>query len=313
MEFARPGAAFLLLLLPALVWLHTRGGHRAARVVPSLALWHDVPEDTRGAAAARRPPLTLSLVLQTAALLAATAALMAPGSSASGAARRIVVVVDVSASMAATDVAPSRLAAATEAARSLLDSAPRGARAALILAAHEPHLAVGFTRDLSQLRAALPHSATDAGADLDAAASLALAVAGGAGAQVHLYTDGDTPGLDDRVHVRRFGGSASNVALSDLTVAASGVDVLAARLRVSNYGDAVARVPVLLTPSAGAPLAKAVSVPPGSHVDMTFDGLAPSVHDVALTARATFEDDLDRDNYAYAVLPARRPMEVVYL
>jgi Ca-activated chloride channel homolog len=312
MEFVRPGAAFLLLLLPVLVLLHTRGGRRTARVVPSLALWAEVPEDARGTRVGRRPPVTLPLVLQALALVAVTAAIMQPGPAAPGAsARRIVLVVDVSASMAATDVAPSRLAAATDAAREALDAAPRGARAALILAGDDPRLVVPFTGELDRLRAALPHGATDGGSDVAAAVSLALSVAGGSGARVHVYTDGALVPDDDSVRNHRIHGRPSNVSLSDLTAVSTGADTYSARLRVTNHGATLVRVPVVLTPSSGVPLAQAVSVAPGSHVEITFAGSALSVDDLALSAHARVADDLDGDNHAYAVLPARRPIQVV--
>ena len=311
MHFARPGAAFLLLLLPALVLLHTRGGRRVTRVVPSLALWADVPDDARGRTAAKRPPISLSLILQALALVAATGAVMSPGPSATGAAsRRIVLVVDVSASMAATDVAPSRLGAATAAARGILDAAPRGARVALILAGPDPLLAVAFTSAIDEVEASLPREATDGAADLPGAVSLARAVGGETGALVHVFTDTGW-GLDgDGVRAHVFGGRSSNVALSDLTVVGTGADECAARLRVTNHSDEPARVPVVLTSSAGAPLAKSVSVAAGSHVDIEFDDMRRPADDLRLTAHATVTDDLTRDNYAHAVLPARRRIKV---
>ena len=78
MQFARPGGALLLLLLPLLVLLHARGGRRQGRVVPSVALWDDVPTDARGNPRRPRVPISWEFVLQAAVVVTGAVALMGP-------------------------------------------------------------------------------------------------------------------------------------------------------------------------------------------------------------------------------------------
>ena len=67
----------------------------------------------------------------------------------------VVLAMDVSGSMKATDVAPSRLAAAREAARSFIDQLPEGVRVGIVAFASRPITLVQPTTDRAQLDAAL--------------------------------------------------------------------------------------------------------------------------------------------------------------
>ena len=67
----------------------------------------------------------------------------------------VVLAMDVSGSMMATDVAPSRLAAAREAARSFIDQLPEGVRVGIVAFASRPVTLVQPTTDRAQLDAAL--------------------------------------------------------------------------------------------------------------------------------------------------------------
>jgi Ca-activated chloride channel family protein len=67
----------------------------------------------------------------------------------------VVLAMDVSGSMKATDVAPSRLAAAREAARSFIDQLPEGVRVGIVAFASRPVTLVQPTTDRAELDAAL--------------------------------------------------------------------------------------------------------------------------------------------------------------
>jgi Ca-activated chloride channel family protein len=67
----------------------------------------------------------------------------------------VVLAMDVSGSMKATDVAPSRLSAAREAARSFIDQLPAGVRVGIVAFASRPVTLVQPTTDRTQLDAAL--------------------------------------------------------------------------------------------------------------------------------------------------------------
>ena len=91
----------------------------------------------------------------------------------------VILVVDVSGSMQATDVKPTRLAAAQEAVRKFLDKVPKRVRVGLIAFAGEPQVATPPTSDRELVRASLDNLAffggfggTAIGDALDAAVNL---------------------------------------------------------------------------------------------------------------------------------------------
>src|SRR5690606_6559843 len=109
----------------------------------------------------------------------------------------LVVCVDVSRSMLARDVAPSRLLAAREHVRALAERA-RGDRLALVAFAGEAHLVVPLTQDVDSLLAMLdtvdPLAVRRGGTDLGAALQRALDAlhqATGDAEAVSLVTDGE--------------------------------------------------------------------------------------------------------------------------
>src|SRR5215217_5151293 len=113
MPFATPLALLGLLFVPVVVAMYMLKLRRAERVVPSTLLWTRLLADVEANAPWQRLRRSVLLLLQLLlvlllAVLAARPFLERPA----GLARDLVVVVDTSASMAATDVAPSRLGAA---------------------------------------------------------------------------------------------------------------------------------------------------------------------------------------------------------
>jgi Ca-activated chloride channel family protein len=155
-KFEAPLLLLFLLLVPvavaAQVWLDRRRDDRAAAwAAPAL-----LPNMTE------RPP-ALRRHLPTALLLAGLTLLLV------GFARphatfhvkrqeaTLVLVLDVSGSMAANDVRPSRLAAARTAAGRLVDALPHGYQASIVTFSDHASVAVPPTRDLTRLRYVLAH------------------------------------------------------------------------------------------------------------------------------------------------------------
>lgn len=86
----------------------------------------------------------------------------------------VVLIIDVSGSMQATDVAPTRLDAAKSAAATLIDQLPGGDRAALISFNSSATLRHGLTTDREAVKAALAGLKAGGGTALGTALSLAL-------------------------------------------------------------------------------------------------------------------------------------------
>ena len=148
LHFQRPGALFALALLPVLAVLWRAACRRAKRAAEAAG--GAAPSD--GANAARG-------ILRLAALAAlitglADPVIFAPG-SVSSATPPVVFLLDVSASMAARDVAPDRLAAAKEAIRQACLLLP-DARTALVATAGDAATRSSLRRRAAALLAPRP-------------------------------------------------------------------------------------------------------------------------------------------------------------
>ena len=130
MSFIWPWALLLLLLLPLLIWGYLRllpRRARAAAIHPDLALL--ARAQGRASPLRRHLPAALYLTAVGLALLAVSrpqAALPLPDNRTA-----IMLVIDVSRSMRASDITPSRFEAAQAAARTFIKSLPAGSRVGL--------------------------------------------------------------------------------------------------------------------------------------------------------------------------------------
>ena len=107
MSWLNPGAAWALLLMPALIALYMLRPRPFRRPVSSLRLWRTVPQVTRSQIRLRRPPLTLLLLLQILLLAAGAFALLRPALTAP-AGRHLVLLLDASGSMLTVEGGRSR-------------------------------------------------------------------------------------------------------------------------------------------------------------------------------------------------------------
>jgi Ca-activated chloride channel family protein len=109
----------------------------------------------------------------------------------------VVLVVDVSSSMEATDVPPSRMAAAIDAATGFVDDAPDGISIGLVVYDRTARVLTTPTTDHALVRSALGGLTTRRGTDTAGALAAALeslpAERSGADASIVLLSDGGTP------------------------------------------------------------------------------------------------------------------------
>jgi len=150
MSFIWPWFLVLFVLVPLLVWLYFRGLRPPAEAVvlhPDLALLRQAAGKTR------RWQQHLSAGFYLLALLAALLALSRPTLPVWQADPRaaVVLTVDISRSMQATDVQPSRFEAAREALRAFIRELPAGIRVALVTFSRDAHLVVPLTTDRGRL------------------------------------------------------------------------------------------------------------------------------------------------------------------
>ena len=317
MPFATPLALLGLLFLPAIVAMYLLKLRRDESLVSSTLLWQRLVADVEANAPWQRLRRSLLLLLQLllVLLLAALAArpfLERPA----GLARDIVIVIDTSASMAATDVTPNRLAAATQAALDALRELPAGGKVSVIAAGRTARVVVNETADLGRVRAALAAlTVSPATGDLGDALVLADALAARSGdAEIVVATDAalalpPTSRLEHTIKVLQVGRDRRNQAIVALAVrqGASGVsrsvfvsvanlDLRSAQRRLQVFGDGV-----LLE-------ARDLVLDPQTRAEATIDDVPVGVRviEVRLDREGAAADALALDDRAWAIVPPER-------
>lgn len=228
MSFLAPlaliGAAIIGPIIVAMYLLKLR---REDRVVSSTFLWQRMVRDVEANAPWQKLRYNLLLLLQLLILAMLVLALARPYMDTQGiAGRNLIVIIDRSASMGATDDAPSRLDAAKEQAIELIDQLPDGGHATVIAAGGQMDVPASTTSDRRELRNAINAIALRHGGGSDLAQPLTLASALAAReeqSEIAIVSDGNmTIPADLKVPatVRYFpiGRSGDNVAISALAL-----------------------------------------------------------------------------------------------
>lgn len=193
MSFASPWFLAALLVVPLAIAFAVWSGRRRAR----YAVEYTNVELLASVAGSRRtrPLLWLPLALFVLALAAAATALARPRASVAVADNRatVVLLVDVSGSMRAVDVKPSRLGAAQSAMDQFVDRLPHGVRIGLVSFSTSPDLLVPPTSDRSQVHEGIDLLVPEAGTAIGDGLSLAVQVAKSAVGNVPRDRDGKVP------------------------------------------------------------------------------------------------------------------------
>src|SRR6266540_3654040 len=245
MSFLTPLALISALIVgPIIVAMYLLKLRREERRVSSTFLWKRVVRDVEANAPWQKLRRNILLLLQLLLLLLLALALARPFFRTTGiAGRNLIVIVDRSASMAATDLQPSRLDAAKQQAVGLIDHLPDGGRATIIAAGGLLEVPVAASTDRRQLRDAIASIAqrTGGGSDLAQALTLAAALSSReADSEVAIISDGNVKIPADikmPATVRYFpiGQSDANVAVSAMALqpSAAGQTLFA---QATNYG-----------------------------------------------------------------------------
>jgi len=260
LTLANPWGLLGLLTLPVILALHLFRERRRRMVVASLDLWKFLKPEVHGTRP-RRIPLTWLLLLDLliAGLISLALAqphlnLILPAHKA----KQIVILLDVSTSMNASDVQPSRLAQAKNEANQLLAGpffGGSGDVATLITFGSQAHLVSDSRQDsyatMAEKVAAL--EAGETGHALEEALALGLAsLDGKLPAEFHILSDKafPDPGLGSFIHPlvwHIFGGNASNQAVLGISAAEMADGRIQVFARLANFSDkAVNRVVSLL-------------------------------------------------------------------
>ena len=320
MSFLAPLGLLLGLLAIPLFALYFLKIRRKKVTVPSLLLWEELAKAERLARPFDRFRSNLLLWLQLLLLALVTLAFARPYLASEVApARSLVLVLDTSASMAATDVAPTRMAAAIDAAQAVVSGLGTADEAMVVVAGARTEVVVPFAREQKRLRDALEGLQPDeARGNLREGMQLALSLARSRpGVEVIVFSDGgasslaDLPSGDTPVAYRKIGREAGNAGILALDLRASPSTELDRQIfvTVQRYGktSAEATVQVFLDDRLVGLRNATLDAKPES---MVFD--LPSGASGVLRVELEAEDDhLALDDTAWAIVEPIRKRRVL--
>jgi hypothetical protein len=227
-----------------------------------------------------------------------------------------IVLLDVSASMQATDVAPSRLTSAKAQIDAMIDSLQPDQSMTLLTVGDVPHVLAPRTGDQLALRQALGSVAPTAQiANLPAALSLAAALTGDRpNVEAVVVGDGNVDrsqvpaGLPFPIRYVTVGGAAENLAVAAFGTRRDG-DALAALARIANYGAQPHDVTIDLQVDGLAQPPQQLSVDAGQSANVQWNDLPASTQQ--LEVRIEQPDALALDNAAWVVLGGQQATRVL--
>lgn len=243
MNLLNPLALALGLLSIPIILLYMLRLRRREQMVSSTLLWQKALQDYEANRPWQRLRRNWLLLLQLLALLCLVVALARPFQRAPGVTSgQLVILLDASASMQATDVAPSRFALAQAEALTLIDTLGDEAEATVILVADQPRQLISATTDKRALRLAIENATvTPSEADWNATFALASAAArsadqvttviisdGGVPSQVTVPTTGE-------LRYVPIGTSDDNIGVGALALRATNGDQPQLLASIENY------------------------------------------------------------------------------
>ena len=318
MPFVAPLALLGLVFVPLVVAFWMLRLRRTDRVVSSTLLWKRFGEDREANVPWQRLRRSLLLLLQlllvlVLAFLAARPFLERPASLA----RELVIVVDASASMAATDVAPSRIEAAKAAALDALRDLPSGGRVSVVEAAAVSRVVANRTADLGRVREAIAGiRAAPVASDLADALRIASGLASAAGdSEVLVATDAavDIPaGLAVKAPVRVLptGRERHNQAIVALAVRSSSTSVTrSVFVSIANLDIEPATERVEIRGDGRLLEARDLFLDPVTRAEVSIDDVPRDV--AVVEVRLAGSDQLACDDRAWAVVPPDRLLRIL--
>lgn len=319
MTLLSPFGLLALLAIPVLIAFYLLRVRYQEHEVGSTYLWEQLIRDLAVHEPWQRPRFSVLLLIQ-ALLLGGLAFALARPALLTGAAERAyaVVVLDGSASMNATDVAPSRFERARGLARSAVAGLPDGSTATVVLAGAHPDVLAAETADRPRIYDALDRAApTDAPGDLASALRMAVALARGrANGQVLVFSDGafDPPGVDAtgiKITYAPVVGGDDNRAIVALDARPNPQNrrQYEAFARIQNYADRPVDTTVSLRADDRLIDSQTLHLDPNGSAAAVFLDLPTAAR--VLEARLPEGDALAADDRAWTVLERRQATQVL--
>jgi hypothetical protein len=299
--FSTPAALWGLLAIPLFVVLYLLRVRRRQYPVSSVLLWERSAPTLAAYRPTHRIERSLLLLLQIMATGALVIALAGPSVIERGLAPGdLMLVLDVSLSMQARDVPPTRFDRARAEALDIVSRLRPGQRAGIVIAAPRAEILVPLTTDRARLGGALrAASPWDAAGDVAGAVVLAEGQLLGEDGRAIVWTDAaraEPPALP-RVRYRVLGTSDDNVGITAFR-AARDPGGAEAFLRVDNFSAHARRVPVEVTHTHRTVYRATLELPAGGHRSLA----VPIPGTGVFEARLGIHDQLPDDDVATAVL-----------
>jgi hypothetical protein len=317
MSFLTPTAFALTALLPVVVAMYFLKLRREDRPVSSTYLWQRLVRDYEANAPWQRLRRNLLLLLQLLFLIALILALARPFRPTEGAAgHSLILIIDTSASMAATDVQPSRLDVARARARDLVTSLPDNARVTVIAAGRTPQVLVSGAQDRRQARDAIDSLRIEnSTSDLATALSLAGAVAARqTQAEIVVLSDGrvDLKPTEVPAAVRYIpvGEQGDNQAVSALSLRElAGGQAVSLFAQVTNHAPKPANRRLNIYVDGQLFDARDITIPAGSTTEIVQDDLPATTRQAKVRLQGS--DSLALDDLAWTVRTPGKPAPVL--
>jgi Ca-activated chloride channel homolog len=307
MNLLVPAALAFGLIIPIILLLYFMRPKRQQRTIASTLLWQQALQDMQASRPWQRLRMTPLLILQILAAIIIVLVLARPAiftnSSISG---DTIIILQASASMQATDVAPSRFESARSDIANIIDNLGPNDHLSLITMARTPQVLIADANDQAQLNAALQRAkVTNQDADLEQALSLANSLMNGRNMQVLIVGDGHVSSADKSILVPfsvrylRIGTDAPNAALltlSSRTVA----DKLVAFAQVANYSGQQRAIPVELYADGKLVSVQTVTLNAQETGAIQWNTLPPNTR--FLHAQILTQDAMTIDHQAWAIV-----------
>ena len=325
MRFLTPFAFAFAATLPVVVLFYLLKRKRIVRVVPSTLLWQRFLAETQASAPLQRLRKNWLLWLQLLLMALVVLALARPYfSGTAGEAGLQVVIVYASASMQATDVAPSRFEAARAGAMKLVDGLKSGFGAKnqqmlIMIAGANAEVRQSATSEKAALRRALREArVTDSPTRLAEALRVAETLTREkADAEIHLFSDGAGVDLSEfatkdlRLVYHRVGERAENAGIVTMDVKANPENPAqrAVFAGIANYSATPRETRVELLFNGEVRETRSLTLAPTNTTPLAL--VTGQDRDGVFTLRLTGKDDLPADDEARLVSLLPQPIHVL--
>jgi hypothetical protein len=319
-------AFWLLLLLPVLVLLYLLKLRREERLISSTYLWQKMVQDMEANSPWQKLHRNILLLLQLLFLGLLIISIARPYIKTPGYnSQTAVLIVDISASMAATDVPPDRLGAAKQAANQIVEELPAEARISVITAGEKSSTIISLSTDRRAVHQAIDQiSLSTGGCKLGIALQIAKAIAERqTDVQTIVLSDGNVElpermSLSGIVRYIPIGAKNDNQAIQLLNLQVNPADhSLSAFAQVANYGAAPVKRRLAFYADGTLDNAFDLNLAPNGEQAVLAEGIISTTQVIEArlmpdaSADKSAADYLALDDHAFAIPQPIKPAKVV--